>query len=210
LNSSKCVYWVNIFFLYSKKDLIFVFIFVYLPTDLSLTENFHKLNRWNEIFATHARKKGNEKCTVLSSNEWRVRRYYNTGLRRLKNWCLDKLIRSNRPANSLNLRTAPKAREVPRSIFANQSLMNSPYQIKYQHLSTFGGRSHMSIHPKPRNAYLTNFLCTGSIQSTCAPERGRHTQQIRAHKGNIKGLNSIRVLKLTWQPIHKPQYCQSP
>jgi hypothetical protein len=41
------------------------------------------------------RKKGNEKCTELSSNEWRVRRYYNTDLRQFKNWFLDKW-RSNR------------------------------------------------------------------------------------------------------------------
>jgi hypothetical protein len=40
------------------------------------------------------------------SNEWRVKRYYNTDLRPLKNWFLDKW-RSNRPADSFKLWTAP-------------------------------------------------------------------------------------------------------
>jgi hypothetical protein len=36
-------------------------------------------------------------------------------------------------------------------------------------LSTYGGRSNMSVHLKPRNTYLTNFFGTLSILSMCAP-----------------------------------------
>jgi hypothetical protein len=33
--------------------------------------------------------------------------------------------------------------------------------------------------------------------------------KFRAHKRNIKVFKSIKVAKLTWQTLHKPQYCQS-
>jgi hypothetical protein len=163
-------------------------------------------------FATHATKKINEKLTVLSSNEWIVRRYYNTDLRRLKNWFLDKW-RSNRPANSIE-QNYSKARErhswwdenqlagncSPECGTKEQSEQSGTKQrqqvwwihstrqnIKLNwthllarlsasvsrwinaHLSTYGGSSHMSVHPKPRNAYVTNFFCARSILSQCAP-----------------------------------------
>jgi hypothetical protein len=83
-------------------------------------------------------KKSNEKCTVLSSNEWRVRRYYNTDLRRLKNWFLDKW-KSNRlikASNStiqwlmnaivdvmkISSQEIYRPSVVPRSIYANQRI----------------------------------------------------------------------------------------
>jgi hypothetical protein len=46
-----------------------------------------------------------------------------------------------------------------------------------------------------------------------AIDRPLHTTGVykfRAHKGNITGLESTRVPKLTRQPLHKPKHCQSP
>jgi hypothetical protein len=37
-----------------------------------------------------------------------------------------------------------------------------------------------------------------------------HNWRILAYKGNIKGLKSIRVPKLTREPLYKPQHCQNP
>jgi hypothetical protein len=76
---------------------------------------------------------------IIYSNERRVRRCCSTDLRRFKNWFIDKW-RSNRPANSLKLRTTPfkrlvnaivgamkinsqeitRSSVVPRCIYANQ------------------------------------------------------------------------------------------
>jgi hypothetical protein len=73
-------------------------------------------------------------------------------------------------------------------------------------------RPHMSVHPKPRNAYLTNFFYTPNSIDVCTIEKPPYTTgvcKIRAHKGNIKGIKNIRVHKLTRQTLHKPQHWQS-
>jgi hypothetical protein len=71
-------------------------------------------------------------------------------------------------------------------------------------LSTYGGRLHMSVHPKPRNPYELPLHMLNSID-VCAIEKPPHTTgafKFRANKGNIKGLKSIKVPKLTRQPQH--------
>jgi hypothetical protein len=63
------------------------------------------------------------------------------------------------------------------------------------HLSTFGGRSHMSVYRIP-NEFPLHTLNSIDV---CAIERLPQTTGVFkfwSHKGNIKGLKSIRVPKL--------------
>jgi hypothetical protein len=81
------------------------------------------------------------------------------------------------------------------------------------HLSTYGGRSNMS-DPSMSTQFIPYELLLHTLNSinVCATEKPSHTTGVfkfRVHKGNIKGLKSIRAPKLTRQPLHKPKHCQS-
>jgi hypothetical protein len=73
------------------------------------------------------RKKGNEKCTVLSSNECRVRKYYNTDLRRSHtsehikalNSIIQRVVNVIFGEMKINSQGIARPSLLPRSIYAN-------------------------------------------------------------------------------------------
>jgi hypothetical protein len=118
---------------------------------------------------------------------------------------------------------------VPRSIFANQrqrvwwtpptrqNIKNKHDACIFRSVSRDESMRICSRMEEDRTCLSTpnHAMHTSRTYSAHAQRKERlpHTTGVfkfRAQKGNIKGLQSIRIPTLTRQPLYKPQHCQSP